>query len=192
MKVNISRNEGVTPTDLVPMELLRLHVRALDSSEDTLLSLYLESAIDYLQQQTNRILGESTVTLFFDRHELETTARLSGVNDITSIDSVQYLDTAASYLTLDDSLYRIHSDYPGTLTLLDTLPADAEEDHDEALVKIVLQAGTPFASLKRQYVQAALLLVGHFYNQREAEVIGQISSELKMGVQRLIHSARQF
>ncbi len=40
-----------------------MHVRALDDSEDTLLGYYLDAAISYLAQQTNRVLGNATATV---------------------------------------------------------------------------------------------------------------------------------
>lgn len=71
------------------------------------------------------------------------------------------------------------------------LPSDASE-YDEDYVEIVLDAGTPLPDLPQQYAQAALMLMGHYYNMREAENIGGITTELKEGVRRLMQSVRQF
>jgi hypothetical protein len=59
-------------------------------------------------------------------------------------------------------------------------------------IQLTFTAGTELSALPKQYKQAALLLVGHYYNMREAENIGGITTELKEGVRRLIQSVRQF
>lgn len=191
MKISFERS-AVNYDDLVPLTLIRSHVRALDDTEDTELQAYREAAVDFLQQQTNRLLGEGTATIILDRHELERTVRLSGINDITAVTSVQYLDNTASYLTLDSAEYRIHTDYPGTFKLKDTLPADAEDDYDESLVKIVVAAGAPLTGLSKKYQQAVLLLCAHWFDTRSAEIIGAPTNEVKLGVARLIGAARQY
>jgi hypothetical protein len=43
-----------------------------------------------------------------------------------------------------------------------------------------------------QVLEAILLLVGHYYNQREAEHIGGITSTVKEGVDRLLISAKKY
>lgn len=190
--MNIVRNGSVNITDLVSVEVVRGHIRALDSSEDALIESYLESAVDYLQQQSGFILGESTVTVILNRDELESVVRLSGINNITSVDAVQYLDTATSYQTLESSRYRLFTDYPGTFELTETVPDDMENQSDESLVKITLTAGADLTTVKKQYRQAALLLVGHWYYNREASSTGAVNTEIAQGVDRLMASARQF
>lgn len=191
MKRKIVRSGTVVATDLVPVASLRKHVRALDDTDDDLLEDYLYAALDYVQHQTNRILGTSTVTLILDREDIENTRYFHGVNDIVSVDSVEYLDNLASYQTLDTSIYALHTDYPASFTLVDDLPTDAEDDYDESLIKITLTAGASLATLPRQYKMAVYLLVGHWYMNREEVVIGTVNSQLKMGVENLLSSVTQ-
>ena len=188
MKLDITST--YTSTDLVPMEIVRMHIRALDDSEDTLLGYYLDTAVDYLAQQTNRVLGTATAVAVLDRDEVSEVVRLNGLNDVTDL-TVEYRKTDNTYATLSTDDYSFQAAYPCTLDLTEALPSDLSEgEHD--LFRVTITCGTPLGSLGKQYTQAALLLVGHYYNQREAEVIGQITSELKEGVRRLVMSARQF
>ena len=188
MKIDITST--YTATDLLPMEIIRMHVRALDDSEDTLLGYYLEAAIDYLAQQTNRVLGSATATVVLDKDAASEVVSLHGLNDVTAV-TVEYLKTDNTYAALDASEYVAHLAYPATVDLTDALPSDLNENGDDCY-RITVTCGKALTGLPKQYHQAALLLVGHYYNQREAEVIGQITSELKEGVRRLIMSARQF
>ena len=69
---------------------------------------------------------------------------------------------------------------------------DSDSRFTKGFVKIECDAGKALDSLPKQYKQAALLLVGHYYNMREAEAVGGITMELKEGVQRLMASARLY
>ena len=185
---------SITPTydrnDLLPLGIIRMHVRALDDSEDPLLGYYLDAAIDYLAQQTNRVLGSATATVVLDKDAASEVVSLHGLNDVTSV-TVEYLKEDNTYETLDASEYVVHMAYPAKVDLTDATPDGISEKGDDVF-RITVNCGMPLDCLPRQYHQAALLLVGHYYNQREAEVIGQITSELKEGVRRLIGSARQY
>ena len=188
MKIDITST--YTATDLLPMDIVRMHVRALDDSEDGILGYYLEAAIDYLAQQTNRILGSATATVVLDKDAASEVVSLHGLNDATSV-TVEYLKTDNTYAALDAAEYVAHLAYPTTVDLTDATPSDINEKGDDVF-RITANCGAALSSLPKQYHQAALLLVGHYYNQREAEVIGQITTELKEGVRRLVMSARQF
>lgn len=87
----------------------------------------------------------------------------------------------------------IYRRYPMYLEIgkLAELPSDASE-YNEDYVQIVLDAGTPLPELPFQYAQAALMLTAHYYNQREAEAIGVMTTEVKEGVRRLMQSVRQY
>lgn len=170
-----------------------MHVRALDESEDQLLQYYLEAAIDYLAQQTNRLLGTTAVTVVLDRDEASELVNLQGINDIQTLPTppiVEYLKDDGTYEAVPKRTWRLTPTYPASLDLTNVEVEDNGIDQD--LYRVTFTAGTALGDLPKQYHQAALLLVGHYYNQREAEVIGQITSELKEGVRRLIMSARQF
>ena len=188
------------------LALLRNHVRAIDNSDDDLIKIYLDAALDYMQSLTNRLLGVHDVTVLVDYKELEHKIELVGINDITTDGvTIKYRkddntfsgdvtdDTDADYLA--DLKYLIIDDiYPPYMyfeNLTDEV-ASTDTEYTKGYLKIEFDAGTALASLPKQYKQAALLLVGHYYNMREAEAIGGITMELKEGVQRLMASARLY
>jgi hypothetical protein len=302
-------------------DIMRSHVRAYDSDDDALLRLYLDAAIDYMQELSDRILGTSVVTIKLNKSEIEGPITIPKVQDITHLHSLKYrskdgdleIPYSESYsfyldeipantpasgvsLTVGERAYEIpHTNHTQSLSLqasgqpdgfnattytqtfdywdtstnawldyedvdsvsdtyaddrpltnnahlpigmyrfTDTLTNAASEtavstfyfvvtdgsdlfdcrvatdrypmylkidnllhlpddasDYDEDYIEIVLDAGTALGDLPAQYSQAALLLLGHYYNMREAENIGGITSELKEGVKRLIQSVRQF
>ncbi len=317
---NPGEGESLAEVEAAATALMRNHVRAIDNSEDDLLLIYLEAAVDYMQNLSDRLLGEHEVELYINKDESKLPLSVSGIQGVTSLGQLYYLsedadderpwskdykpyskvpesDDAsavsdwgdslvreASYgsyteatlnvssdkfdevtgltgltytwekysfadagyiadaqvnpvvlaadgngdlltdVTLNVGLYRIklvalyddattetyyryyevtdgmdfdnriittrypiHIDIRKGVDLLDDA-ADEQED----FWKLTFKAGTDFMSLPKQYKQAALLLVGHYYNMREAENIGGITTELKEGVRRLIQSVRQF
>ena len=211
MNIKVTRTSVASTTlfdaaEATALALMRNHVRAIDNSDDDLLKVYLDAALDYMQSLTNRLLGSHTVVALVDYDEVKYRIELTGVNDITADGiTVKYRkeggafsgDITASdgadyisdlkYLIVDD----IYPPYIYFDNLLDKVSA-TDSEFVKGYVKLEMTAGTALASLPKQYKQAALLLVGHYYNMREAEAIGGITMELKEGVQRLMTSARLY
>ena len=319
------------------MTLIRNHVRAIDNSDDELLKVYLDAAIDYMENMSDRLLGIHDVELLIDKDESKylMSAPIDNVIDVDAlyfrakdpdettpfaenyeliskaaknttedyifgdddewnegrvlkvgasgsvnvvmsyhvdvidtnlgdgnIDSVLFLveqkqndgsyvsarkkdgTNVASRLVEENStvshtlgqlgggIYRVRaqaqngeqsgavrigdvqyryisiSDGTDFQNLIDTLSypiyidirkgLDVDEvskkgsDYNKHFWKMKLEAGTALDTLPAQYKQAALLLIGHYYNMREAEVIGGISVEIKEGVRRLMASVRKY
>ncbi len=336
MNIKITRDEDQSVWSLINATddeaakvTVRRHVRAYDSDDDKLLEIYLATAIDYLQEISNRVLGTSVVTIKLDKDEIQRPVLIPKVQRIAHVHSLMYRtkdgddampysgtysfyeeeipdDDAAEGVTmliqdgtevlgraieiphtghttsltiygigypegfvgtskqqalyywdtttddwalyedvdevdeswdgtssrqlthnahLEKNLYEfrdtitddedvshtskfhfvvtdgtdlfdgqvITDRYPMYLDIkkLATLPTDASK-YNEDYVRLVVDAGTAYSALPMQYVQAALLLVGHYYNMREAENIGGITTEVKEGVHRLIQSVRQY
>ena len=321
----IPEGESLEEVEEAAYALLRNHVRAIDNSEDDLLLIYLEAALDYMEQLTNRILGESDVVVYFNKEELKHTLPISKINDVTRMWKLEYrskdadekspwldpykmfeadypddvqnelitglndkhfpLSSAGDTVSLDlnllisdvstvtdvtvtfekqsestgeyadtgiasqnftggdiatsiaimvstgDSpqqwtkgLYRakvvltddvgattsylyftVHNGtdfdnviitdrYPCYVDLSNYVKAIGTEasDHEEDFARMHMVAGTDLMAVPKQYKQAALLLIGHYYNQREAENPGGITMEIKEGVHRLLQSVRRF
>lgn len=322
MKVTITRQSSIASTQLfsetesTALALLRNHVRAIDDSEDDLLKIYLDAALDYMQTLTDRLLGVHDVTVYINKEESKRPVSVPGIQDVTSVGNLHYFSkdsdeevpwqtiykvigeaedaegeapfgitylTSQVYEAGDDGTFEVtfsnsvtlpegalavtfgteklsttgayvYSDPAGTTVtqngtaaypngydfgvgyyrikattvytngdtkvaykyftvsngkdfdnriITDRYPIyidvsnglaliEDPSDYDEDFWMLELTAGTALGSLPKQYKQAALLLVGHYYNMREAENVGGISSELKEGVQRLMASARQY
>ncbi len=321
---NPGEGESLAEVEEAAYALLRSHVRAIDDTEDDLLLIYLEAALDYMEQLTNRVLGESDIVVYLSRDEIKNTLPIHKINDVIrmwkleyrskdSDDQAPWLDPykmfeaeytddiqnelitglSDQHFPLDRSgdinidlnleiadvatvtdvtvtfekqsestgeyadtgiasqnftggdittsipimvssgetpqewtkgLYRakvVLTDDEGATTsylyfavhdgtdfenviITDRYPCyvdlrryinavgkDASYDNED-FARMYFVAGTDLMSVPKQYKQAALLLVGHYYNMREAENIGGITTEVKEGVHRLLQSVRQF
>jgi len=326
-ETEIPEGESLEEVEEAAYALLRSHVRAIDETEDDLLLIYLEAALDYMEQLTNRILGESDVIVYLDAEDLKRPFTLHKINDVSTLWKLEYrskdADDKPSYFEqyklfeaeyeneilnekitgLDDyhfaveqngvnnidlnllfeevtnitavsvqfqkrgadgsygtipgvadssytgaevqrsieimsstavepatpvdwteGMYRVRVQvtddgvqttshlyftvhngtdfdnviitdrYPCYMDLREYKSAIGEDcsTHEEDFARAYITAGTDLMAVPKQYKQAALLLVGHYYNQREAENIGGITTEVKEGVHRLLQSVRHY
>ncbi len=128
-------------------------------------------------------------------YRIKAQARDTGANGGQRIGDVQYRYIAVSdgtdFSNLIDTLsYPIYIDIRKGLEVDEV--SEKGSDYNTNFWKMHLEAGTGLDTLPAQYKQAALLLIGHYYNMREAEVIGGISVEIKEGVRRLMASVRKY
>lgn len=326
-ETEIPEGESLAEVEEAAYALLRNHVRAIDNTEDDLLLIYLEAALDYMEQLTNRILGESDVIVYLDAEDLKRPFTLHKINDVSSLWKLEYrskdADDKPSYFeqyklfeaeyeneiftdaitglkqshfevdsneevtsvsvsilmdvsetslaslavafqvrnsdgtysssdvftdrtynqveinagggtlvvttgteVIPQGMYRIKATltdtnleetsvnylyftahngtdfdnviitdrYPCYMDLREYKSAIGEDcsTHEEDFARAYITAGTDLMAVPKQYKQAALLLVGHYYNQREAENIGGITTEVKEGVHRLLQSVRHY
>lgn len=309
MFYDINRTASVDDT-FVSSVTMRAHVRAIDGSEDDLLDIYRDAAVDYLQNLSDRVLGLSTAKVLLDYSEFRAPFRIQKLQDITAVDKLEYLKDGAytvytpdlpdnnmhdhhlnlavtftggtavnrvvevntastaidatlaavdlqgsivaywnlykynfytkeyvlvesvsdstpvggsnTFENLDAGLYQAefksqsntdghtHSSFAyfainnGTLfknkMLFDQYPAQFDfselcelvDSDTDTMFRVTMPCGTDYANLPMQYTQAALLLIGHYYNMREAEAVGGITTEVKEGVHRLVSSVRQY
>lgn len=217
MNISVTRQSTASTTLFAPAEadaltLMRNHVRAIDNSDDELLKVYLDAALDYMQSMSDRLLGSHDVRVYVDHSELSRGITLPIVNQVSDDFKVSYRKEDGTYSAdilsaevgdpaaanadyLEDLEYVIIKDqYPPYLFFknLTELVHNKDTQFAKGYLKITCTAGTALANLPMQYKQAALLLVGHYYNMREAENIGGITMELKEGVRRLMASVRQY
>jgi hypothetical protein len=178
-------------------------------ANDGLWEQYQSAAIDYLAQQCNRYFGVNFVELYLDKDELVVDTEyefhpsfyplLREPEQTYTFEQVpveivvQYLNNQGEYVDLEEGVDYILYDrkYPASIKLLELeTPIEDGDPDGYSYYRIVLLFGEE--RYPARFKQAYLLLTGHFYNQREAEVIGAITTEVKMGVDRLIGSLRNY
>ncbi len=184
-------------TDLFSIELARYHVRSLGTAEDTVLTQYINAALDYCVASTNRNIGTTnSFTIMLHHEEAKYPVYFRGITGLASPPanlSVQYYKQDNTYADVPTANYRLRSDvYPALLEFVDFHPSNLNMDTTKEVYKISFTGGEALSALPKQFGQAVLLLTGHLYNQRESEVIGQVTTEIKMGVDRLLNSMEKF
>ncbi len=149
----------------------KAHLRVSHSSEDTILGVYLGAAIRYVEEITGRALITQSWTL-----------TLPGFSDLivlprppfTSLTTFTYLDEDSVSRTVSSSLYT--SDTASDPGAIRRKPGSSwpTTDCTASCVTAVYAAGygASETSVPDPIKQAILLLVGHFYENREAVSVG--------------------
>jgi uncharacterized phiE125 gp8 family phage protein len=185
----------ITAASAMPLSMddLCRHLK-LDPTEALLneaaeLSGWLSDAVAYAQDVTGRALGVQTLELALDAFPTSTTGTAIDLplSPVTSITSVIYLDTAGVLTPIDAANYAL-DDYGMVHRLVPaygyTWPTAQATIN---AVKVRYVAGT--AALPGALRSALLLIVGHWYANREAGNKADVSN-LPLGVVDLLNTQK--
>jgi len=174
----------ITPPDpLISIDEARVHLKDPDPAEDELIETYIAAAsawIDGPAGWLGRSLGQQTLELQTD--DFDFCERLP-YGPVQSVESVKYIDGAGVEQTVAPSSFRMNGDH---LTLAHGGSWPSNRDSGGVRVRYVTGGDIP-----QQARQAVLLLVGQWFRNRMAVVVGTISSELPFGVDALLAPLRR-
>lgn len=165
----------------------KAHLRVTASTEDTLITSLIVAARQFVEEETSRALITQTWERQLDNWPA--LVRLPRPPAI-ALTSVKYVDEDGTEATLANTAYTLYASVePGHLVFdTDELPTVTLADY--AGVRIRYTAGYGAAAAVPQAIkQAMLLLIGHWYLNREAVAIGGQRASiapLPMGVDALI------
>ena len=114
---------------------------------------------------------------------------------LQTVASIKYKDVAGVQATLDPSTYIVDSDSePGRIVLAygKSWPSGMLYPVNPIEVEFTCGYGATAASVPQSIRNAMLLLVGHWYNNREAVIVGQVSKEIEFTVSALLWPHRIF
>lgn len=174
-------------TDLpVSLEFVKVHLRVDHTDDDDYITSLINAAADYCSSYTQRALLTTNVVAICDSFQKTLELPLSPCQ---SIESVIYLDSSGSEQTLDASKYKLNTyAEPSTFVMLNGWP-DTLWQFDA--VKITYTSGYESADdIPAQIKQAILLIVGHYYENREESVKGTIISEIPLASKYLLDQVR--
>lgn len=182
----------------------KAHVHVDHGDEDALISSLIVAATEYCEKVTERSFCESTYRLTLDRfpcglvHDYASASingwdiRLPKAN-LISLDSIKYDDIDGVEQTLSASVYRVEADEtPARVTLAYLGEWPDVRDHSGA-VRIVYKAGYATgtelqqqAAVPQAIKQAIKLLVGHWFENREAYVTGTVATKFDLAVEAIL------
>lgn len=165
----------VAPTaDLVTLPEAKAQCRVLHTEEDTLIGAYLLAAREYAEAFCRRVLRPATWTVTLDAFP-DGALRLP-LSPLGGVESVLYTDANGVEQTLAATSYTVHPDLePGQIVVVDEWPADATN------VRVRFTTEAPEGAKV-----AVLLLIAHWYANREAVVTGTIVQGLPFSVEALL------
>lgn len=212
---NLDLLERLAYEPIVSVAEFKNHQVIQHDLDDALILEYLLAASEFVENEMERSLMLSRYRLYFDnwRHACEANWIQLEKGPIRAIEAVRYLDEDSVEQFLDTDLF--YSSARGTDGRVRfgsaDLPTLADENGlDQVHVQYVAGYGEYTAVTGYPYnypmlytgpvaadgmipagaKQAARLIAGHYYENRESVVVGTISGELAQGARDLIHQKR--
>lgn len=179
--------QTVAPTaEPVTLAEAKAHCRIDMTADDTLVGSLIVAAREWVESRLGQQLMPATWRLKLDcfpAWEMELPRP-----PLTAVSSIGYVDSAGSTQTLSSTLYRVDTDsLPSRVTPAygQVWPATRGQTHD---VTVTYTAGYASASAVPQTIkQAILLLVSHWYENREASGETKLQ-DIPLGVESLLMS----
>jgi uncharacterized phiE125 gp8 family phage protein len=187
----------ITPPVLEPITLAeaKAQCRVDIDDDDALIVGLIRAAREYCEAVDWRAYLTQTIELWLeawpDGDELELPRP-----PLQSVTSVVYYDTSDVPATLAATDYYVDTiSTPGSIQLryLKTWPATTLRDYNA--ICVTYKAGwSTVTDMPQSLRQAMLLLIGHWYENREAVLVGAISKSIEFAVQSLLglHAVKRF
>jgi uncharacterized phiE125 gp8 family phage protein len=162
-----------------------LRLDDFDAQSDLLDSL-IAAAVEYFANETRQQLTQATLRMTSDAFPCCNTIRLPR-GPLQSVTSIKYLDREGAQQTLAAGTYTVDADArPGRIVLNDGESWPDTLDQANA-VEVTYVAGYATTNLPTALRIGIMLLVGHWYVNREAVVTGTIATQLPLSVESIIN-----
>lgn len=168
---------------VLPLAEAKDHLRILDNDQDDVIGLYRTAALSWVERYCGVSLQSRDWTWAIDGFG---GVLRPPVSPVTAIGEVTYRDTTGTVVTINAADYRYAG---GVLSAARLWPAT---DGSRGGVTVTLTAGfTDAAEQAPELIQAAKLMLGHFFANRSAVTVGVAASEVPLAVPMLCASHLQ-
>lgn len=174
-----------TLDDVISIAELKSHLRVDVSDDDSLIASFRNAAVSWVQEITNRVIGDVDCIIYIDSFKPVTL----DVGPVNSISSIQYIDTGGDVQTLSSSLYFV--DIAGSHARVRF--HDVPDLYDYALNRVIINCNVGHAenNVPAPMVHAIRLLTAHMYENRAAAEIRSVN-EIPFGIHSLLSPFRIF
>lgn len=161
------------------------HARVPLGPEDRYLEELITTAREYCEQETDRAIVRARYVQTLNRFPTCNHPLTLPRPPLESVEAIEYIDSAGASLTLPAEHYAI-AGAGDTAQVWPTALASWPETSCDApsCVRITFVAG--YADPPAQIKHAVRMLVGYWYERREAVVTGMNATELSMAVARML------
>ena len=181
-----SLTETVAPSvEPITTAEAKTELRVEHSEEDDLIDRKIKAARRMVEKITRRSLINTTFTLKLDAFPVEIRTPRSPLSSVTSI---THIDCDGNSQTVASSVYDVDTDTePGRIFLkFDQSWPDTREINNAVTVTHVVGYGAAASAIPEDLVSAVLMLMAHYYEQREPVVVGTITAKIPMSVESLL------
>ena len=170
---------------MITIERAKAHLRVEHGEEDALITSLIASASRYIENRTGQVFDKRDgIVMIADRLPKGTGGLELEWTPVRSVTEVAYLDADGSQVLMPEASIYVEKRgvYPVIYPAIDT--SWPEHLPQRGGVQVTINAG--YEEPPADVQSAALLIIGHLFENRESVVIGTISSELPMGVEMLL------
>lgn len=176
---------------LLTIEDVKAHLRVDHAGEDALIYGLIDAAAAHLDGYSG-IMGRALITQTWAVDFPTFTNRINVPLGPIQSATIQYYDSLNTQQTLATSVYAVLSDGLGPYVALKYNQQWPQTYTRDDAVRITWVAGYGTAAAVPAAIRAAaLLLIGHWYANREAVNVGNITSELPIAVAALLAPFRR-
>jgi uncharacterized phiE125 gp8 family phage protein len=183
----------ITPPALEPLTLAeaKAQCRVDITTDDALLATLISVARDTCERISWRAFLTQTIELWLDAWPTASHILLPRP-PLQSVTKIEYYDTADVKSTLASTVYAVDAiSEPGKVWLKynQSWPTMSLREHNAICVTYVAGWTNP-VDVPQSARQAMLLLIGHWYENRETVLVGAMSKSIEFGVQALLGANR--
>jgi len=181
----------VTPPTTEPISLTeaKLHCRVDETADDALITALITVAREEVQRMSYHALMPQTLELVLDRwvHPI-----VLPYPPLTSVTSIKYVDEDAVETTWASTNYLVSVDrIPALIVLKPNKELPSATLYPQEAIRVRYVAGyATAAAVPQSLKQAMLLLIGHWYENRENTTVGAIARDIPFGVDALCRNYR--
>ncbi len=198
MSISVTVEPTLEPIDILDV---KRHLRITNNDSNMLLETYLKAARMHAEEFTGRAFVQRTYEQKFDAFSDEMWLRRP---PLQSVSSVKYIDTSGVEQTLSSDNYDVDTaSIPGRINLAYNKNWPTIRDQVNAVTVTFIAgyqgSGSPQdlrANIPHNAILAMLLLIGHFYENRETTIFttgGFLAlQEIPMGYDSLLWPLRVF
>lgn len=183
--MQVTLSSTTDPNDIITVADIKEHLRVTHSLEDDLISGIRSAAINYVQNYANVILGSVTAYGYMQTF----VAQYFPIGPVTDVDAVEYeTDNAGTLTTMSSSSWHVDiKSRPARISFSD-IPSPYE--HALMPIRITFTVGHDADAIPGTIRQAILLMCASLYENRQDEVVGTITSRVKLGLDALLSGER--
>lgn len=185
MQYRLSRT-GAATARAVDLDAVKRHLRIDWDEDDAQLLDLIAAATEWVEVSTGRSLVTTTWRLDI--------AEFASIElpqpPFIDINYVEYMDTAGELQTLDDASYRVESDSfgPACLSFVGELPSVMADRGNAVQVSYTAGYGESAAAVPANARHALLLLIAHWWENREA--VGTVGGHIEAGLSSLLRTLK--
>jgi uncharacterized phiE125 gp8 family phage protein len=185
----------VTPATNLPVSLdaARRNSRIDTTDEDQRLTELIRAATAYVQKHTDTALITQTLSWKLDQFPVQIKAIYLPIWPVQSLASISYTDVSEATVSMDLTTVatRIPTRGKARIARKKWLAWPSTLDTPDAVdIRFIAGFGSTEASVPEEFKQAILLLVSHWFENREAVLTGTASKEVEFAVSSIIDTIR--